>query len=261
MGTAMVQGKLWGSSPKDWAQVCESLMAPLHEGTLAALAPLGGLSVLDAGCGSGQALALAAKAGARVTGLDASAPLLDFARERVPDADLRVGDIEEMPFADAAFDVVTAFNSIQYASDPKNAVVELARVTKPEGRVAIGVWGEPAKCETEVVFARVRQIAPPPPGAPAPLAVSTPGVVEDLLDAAGLAVEGTREIECPFVYPDLATAWRGMGASGPFRKAIETAGEDAVREAFFDAHAPYRRPDGSYRQENVFRYVIARKSS
>jgi ubiquinone/menaquinone biosynthesis C-methylase UbiE len=150
MGSAAVQGQLWGTGPDDWAEVIEPLLRPVHLAALAALAPLSGLSLLDAGCGAGLALRLAAEQGARVSGLDASAALLDVARGRLPDADLRVGGIEELPYDDATFDVVTAYNSIQYASDPKTAVAELARVARPDGRVAIEVWGEAAHCETEV---------------------------------------------------------------------------------------------------------------
>jgi SAM-dependent methyltransferase len=205
------------------------------------------------------ALRLAAERGARASGLDASAALLDVARGRLADADLRVGDIEELPYDDATFDVVTAFNSIQYTSDPNSAVAELARVTRPGGRVAIEVWGDPARCETEGFFTRLKQLAPPPPGTAAPLAVSEPGVVEGLLTVAGLEPYATGEAVCPFIYRDLDAGWRGQSAAGPVQRVIQLAGEQMVREAFDELHAPYRQPDGSYRQENVFRYVIARK--
>jgi SAM-dependent methyltransferase len=259
MGSAQVQGELWGTDPRNWAAYAEPLMAPMHEAAIQALGPLDGRLFLDAGCGTGYALSLAAAAGARVSGLDAAAPMLDVARERVPDADLRVGDIEALPYDDATFDVTTAFNAIQYAADPKNAVVELVRVTRPGGRVVIGVWGAPDQCETEAVFAAVRAVAPPPPGTPAPLAVAAPGMVEQLLGTAGLTVNGRAEVDCPFTYPDVETAWRGHGAGGPFRRAAQIAGEDAVREAFFAAHAGSRQVDGGYRQDNVFRYVIGEK--
>jgi SAM-dependent methyltransferase len=259
MGSAAVQGALWGTAPQDWADVCEPLTKPLHATTMAALAPLSGLALLDVGCGTGLALQLAAAEGARVSGLDAAEPMLDVARGRLPDADLRVGDVQELPFDDGTFDAVTAFNAVQYAAGPQAGVAELARVTRPGGRVAIGVWGPPDRCETEVVFARIRALAPPPPGAAAPLAISATGVVEDLLSGAGLGVVDSGEVDCPFAYPDLETAWRGQAAAGPFRKAIEIAGEAAVREAFVDVHQAYRQSDGSYCQENVFRYVIAGK--
>ena len=257
MGSAAMQGRLWGTSPRDWAEVSEPLVRPLHEATVAALRPLDGRSLLDAGCGSGLALRIAAAAGARVSGLDASAALLEVARERVPDADLRVGDLADLPYADATFDVVTAFNAIQYADDPRGAAAELARVARPGGRVAIGVWGDPARCQTEAVFAAVRAVAPPPPGSARPLGVSTPGVVEGLLDDAGLTVTTVGEVDCPFTYPDLETGWRGQRTAGPLVRAVEVAGEAAVRTAFDAAHEPHRRPDGSYRQDNVFRFIIA----
>jgi SAM-dependent methyltransferase len=160
-------------------------MRPIYDATLDALEPLAGLALLDAGCGAGLALRLAADRGAAVSGLDASAPLLEVARDRTPQASLRTGDIQALPYDDAGFDVVTSFNAIQYAADPAAAVAQLARVCRPGGQVAVGVWGDPGRCQTEALFARLRSLAPPPPGTPAPLAVSDPGVVEGLLEKAG----------------------------------------------------------------------------
>jgi SAM-dependent methyltransferase len=257
MGSADVQARLWGAAPRDWAEVCEPLTRPLHEATLAALAPLSGLALLDVGCGTGLVVRLATEQGARATGVDVAEPMLAVARELVPGADLRVGDIEALPFDDATFDVVTAFNAVQYAADPRAGVAELARVVRPGGPVAIGVWGDPARCDTDVLFQRIRALAPPPQGAHAPLAISTPGVVEGLLADAGLAEVASGEVSCPFVYPDLATGWRGQASIGPLRRAIAIAGAEAVRAVFDDALEPHRQPDGSYRQDNVFRYVIA----
>jgi SAM-dependent methyltransferase len=237
----------------------EQAVRPLYLAALAALAPLQGLDLLDAGCGSGQALADAAAAGARVSGLDATPELLEVARRRVPSAQLQVGDIQELPYADRSFDVVTAFNAIQYAGDPAAAVDELARVCRPGGRVAIGVWGDPQRCETEGLFARLRSLAPPPPGTPAPLALSDPGVVEELLGKASLRVTGGSEVPIPITFAALDEAWLAHSSAGPLQKVIEVAGEDAVRRVMDAVLTADRKPDGAYRQDNVMRYVVAVK--
>ena len=124
---------------------------------------------------------------------------------------------------------------------------------------AIGVWGDPARCQTEALFARLRSLAPPPPGTPAPLAVSDSGVVESLLEKAGLTVTGGGEAAASFRYADHEQAWTAHASAGPLQKVIEIAGPDAVRQVMRDVLESDRKPDGELRQDNVFRYVVAAK--
>jgi ubiquinone/menaquinone biosynthesis C-methylase UbiE len=65
----------------------------------------------------------------------------------VPGAELRSGEIEQLPYANAAFDVVTGFNAFQYAADPIRALREARRVTAAGGAVVIVTWGQPEDCE------------------------------------------------------------------------------------------------------------------
>jgi SAM-dependent methyltransferase len=260
MGTATIQGELWGRHARTWSTELEPQMSPLFDATVAALGDLHAKALLDAGCGAGLALSKAAAAGATPYGLDASAALLAVAAERVPDADLRTGEIEELPYADGSFDVVTAFNSIQYAVDPAHAVAELARVCRLGGRVAIGIWGDPDRCETEGLFTRLRSLAPPPPGTPAPLGCSDPGVLESLLEKAGLTVVDGGEAVCRLEFRDMDHAFTTHASSGPLQKVIDIAGTDAVRRVIETVLDADRKPDGSLRQDNVFRYVVATKA-
>jgi hypothetical protein len=62
----------------------------------------------------------------------------------------------------------------------------------------------------------------------------------------------------PLIYPDLATAVRTQLSSGPARNAIQHSGLPAVRGALTRAFAGCRTPDATYRQENIFRYLVAR---
>lgn len=259
MGSAQVQGELWGRHPDVWSSTIEPQVRPLYAATLEALRPLDGAALLDVGCGAGLALSEAAVRGAQVSGVDASAPLLAVARRRTPSGDLRQGDIESLPFESGKFDAVTAFNSIQYAVDPAFAVAELARVCRDGGRVAIGIWGDPERCETEGLFQRLRSLAPPPPGTPAPLGCSDAGVVEELLTKAGLHVVGGAEVPVSFTFAGLDAAWTAHTSAGPLQKVIEVAGAQAVRDVLDAVLEADRKPDGALRQDNVMRYVVSRK--
>src|SRR5438874_3048660 len=99
MGSAAVQGRFWGRAAHDWAELQEPAGLPLWEAMLDAAAVGPGTRLLDAGCGAGGASVLAAGRGAQVNGLDAAQGLLAIARERVPDGDFQLGDLEALPYA------------------------------------------------------------------------------------------------------------------------------------------------------------------
>jgi ubiquinone/menaquinone biosynthesis C-methylase UbiE len=109
---------------------------------LRALEPLSGARLLDVGCGIGSLLRAAAERGAIPAGLDRAPALLEIARWALPDADLRIGDAESIPFDTNTFDVVTAITLPHPGRD--TALAELARVVRPHGRILIGHWGRSA---------------------------------------------------------------------------------------------------------------------
>src|SRR5262245_55718812 len=128
-GNAALQGSLWSERAADWAQH-EADNRALYDHALQAAHVAAGKRLLDIGCGGGFALSLAVARGAVVSGIDAATGLIAIARQRLPDADLRVGDMETLPYADEAFDVVTAFNAFHYAASPVRALREARRVTR-----------------------------------------------------------------------------------------------------------------------------------
>jgi SAM-dependent methyltransferase len=259
MGSAERQGALWGAAAQDWGELQEPTGEPIYEAAFDALGVGAGTRLLDVGCGAGSALQLAEKRGATVAGLDAAAALLEVARSRVAQADLRHGDVEELPFGEASFDAVTAFNSVQYATDPVAALREVRRVAVPAGGVAVATWGDPERCQARAVIAAMGSLLPPPPpGAGGPFALAAPGALEALVERAGLGAEKAVEVPTPFAYPDVETAVRANLASGPGRMAIERAGAVEAAAAIRAALGPFTAPDGSVRLDNVFRVVIAR---
>jgi SAM-dependent methyltransferase len=257
-GSAPVQGELWGARARDWAEVQEPAQKGLYPPVFDAAGVGEGTVLLDAGCGSGVAAAIALERGAKVSGIDAALPMVEIARERVPDADLRVGELEALPYDDDSFDVVTGFNAFQYAADPVHALQEARRVARPGGTVAILTWGRPEHCEaTAIIKALASLLPPPPPGARGPHALSAPGELEDLAQRAGLAPSRAAELSTRWEYPDRETALRGHLAAGPAAKAIKAAGEERVAAAISDAIAPFRTASGGYVLENSWRYLLA----
>jgi SAM-dependent methyltransferase len=255
--TATVEGRLWSARADDWAAIQEAQVAPAYDAALDALNVGPDTRLLDAGCGAGGFLRLAADRGADVTGLDASEGLLAHARRRVPGAPLVQGEIEDLPYEDASFDVVTGFNSFQYAARPAVALAEAKRVAVPEGRVLLLNWAPPELCEAAAYLAALGNLmAPPPPGTPGPFALSDTGPLRELFEATRLDVETVQDVKCVWSYPDEATAIAGLMCSGPVVGAAEHAGEQAVLAATVSFLEPFRTDDGGYVITNVFRYVI-----
>src|SRR4051812_27780665 len=115
-GSSTRWGPLWGARPDDWA-LSEDQQVPTYEDALRHVALEPGSLVLDIGCGAGAFLRLVADRGGKPFGLDASEELVELARRRVPDADVRVGDMESLPYADDTFDLVTGFSAFFFAND------------------------------------------------------------------------------------------------------------------------------------------------
>ena len=256
--TAEANGRLWGARARDWAEVQEGQFAAAYHAVLDRMGVGPGARHLDAGCGAGMAAALSAARGATVAGVDAAAPLLAIARERTPDGDFRHGDLEALPFADDAFDLVTGFNAFQFAGDAAAALREAGRVARPGGAVVIMTWADPAGMEAASLIAAMKPLLPPvPPGAPGPFALSDKTALHAFAEAGGLRPVGTFDVDTPWSYPDEATALRGFGASGLAVRAIEHVGAAAFTEAIRAAFAPFRQPDGGFRIGAACRCLVA----
>ncbi|HEY1800180.1 MAG TPA: class I SAM-dependent methyltransferase [Terriglobales bacterium] len=257
--TSVVNGRLWGSAAEDWAAFQEGVCRKVYVDAFDRVKLGPGTQYLDAGCGAGMAAQIARERGAQVSGLDASESLLGIARRRVPEGDFRQGELEMLPFEDNSFDLVTGFNSFQYAANPGAALAEAKRVARPGSSVVVMTWGKPEGMEAASLVAALRPLLPaPPPGAPGPFALSEEAALRGFATAAGLEPIEVVDVDCPWMYPDLATAMRGLGSSGVAARAAENSGKAKVDEAHKKALEPFRREDGSYRIGATFRYLMAR---
>jgi SAM-dependent methyltransferase len=133
------QSEAWGSAP--WEPTAARIAA-IHDHLVARLAPGRGERWLDVGTG---AVALrAARAGARVTGVDLSPVMVDtarrLAREQGSGFRFDVGDAESLPYEDASFDVVASALGVFLAPDHAAAGRELAPVCRAGGRLGVVAW-------------------------------------------------------------------------------------------------------------------------
>jgi SAM-dependent methyltransferase len=148
-----------------------------------------GMDVLDVACGTGNASIPAAKAGARVTGLDLSPELLEIARERSADAMVEIdfveGDAQELPFEDASFDRVVSTFGHMFAPDHRRTAAEMRRVLRPGGAIAVACWTPEGSIGR--MFRTTGKLLPPPPGGDSPLLWGTEEHVSELLGQGGPA--------------------------------------------------------------------------
>jgi SAM-dependent methyltransferase len=258
---AEIQRRLWGTDPQAWADLAEAHNRPLFEAVLDAAHVGQKTALLDVGCGSGLTLVLARSRGATTSGLDISPGLLNIARDRLPGADLKEGDMESLPFGDAAFDAVTGVNAFQFAGDPRRALREAARVARPGGRVVASLFAAPELSQGTAAHEAMNALIPPDRrNDHAPYALSAPGNLEAALSEAGLHPAQAGEVVCHWRYADMDQAVRALLCSAGGARAAQAAGEHAVREVLPRALAQFRDPrTGAVSLRNTFRWVVARR--
>jgi SAM-dependent methyltransferase len=260
MGSAQLQGPLWSRAACDWAELQEPVATPLWKVLLDAAAVGSRTRLLDAGCGAGGASVLAAERGAQVNGLDASEALLAIARERVADGDFRLGDLEDLPYADGTFDVILAVDVLPYVASPVGALRELRRVCRFDGRIAVAVWGTAEDCGHHAVLGSVGDLLPAPLTLES-FTLSVPGALDALLVGAGLKACTGGIVGCPAEYPDLEAAWLAQASFGPVQAALRLIGEQRLKAAVQSALGPFTNGSGRVGFQQRARYVLAMRDA
>ena len=184
--------------------------------------------VLDVATGSGNAALAAARRGTDVTGVDYVPTLLERARMRADAEALEVtftdGDAEALPFGEAAFDVTTSVFGAMFAPDHGRTASELARVTRPGGR--IGLVAHTPEGFIGHLFRTVARHVPPPAGVASPALWGTEAHLEDLFGSTASAMRSRRQ---PMVFRFASpTAWvdEWRELYGPVRMAFRAVGPD-----------------------------------
>src|SRR2546421_3637712 len=193
---------MWASVAGAWEQYADYVDArgaPVTERMLELTLPQAGERVLELACGPGSdGLAAAARVGpdGEVVMSDVVAEMTSIAAARADALGLdnvttKVLDLERTDEPDGSYDVVLCREGLMLVPDPARAAVEIRRVLRPGGRVALAVWGPRDRnpwlgIVFDVVSAQLG--APtPPPGVPQPFSLDDPDRLVRLPPDAGLS--------------------------------------------------------------------------
>ena len=248
----------WGRKAVDFATLsepgnCREYVAVHHR-----LGVDAGDRLLDVACGSGLAVELARLRGASVSGIDASARLVGVARDRNPESDIRVGDMNDLPWEAASFDVVTSFRGI-WGTTP-GAVAEIYRVLRPGGRAGITVWGHLKMSPGAWALAPFRLAAAEKVDNQAVMvSLGRPGAGEQLLASHGFGDVERLEVPFAWEFADAELYARALAATGPAYEAMQHVGEAEFHRAAVEQAQGHLRDGLPLRAEIKVVGYLARK--
>ena len=223
-----------------------------------------GTRMLDVACGAGQISIPAARAGARVTGVDIATNSIEQARVRAReeglDARFDEGDAEMLPYEDASFDLVTSLFGAMFAPRPERVAAELVRVCRPGGRIVMGNWTPEGFIGQ--LFKIIGHHVPPPPQMPSPLLWGDEATVRERL-SEGVADLSLTKRQYPFHYPfppaEVVEHFRTY--YGPMNRAfnaLDDAGQDALRRDLEQLWTEHNSAtDGTTRYDAEYLEVVA----
>ncbi|MDV3222978.1 class I SAM-dependent methyltransferase [Intrasporangium sp.] len=222
----------------DYPRVARQLIPGLGTELVEATRIRPGDRVLDVAAGPGNAAVPAALAGADVVASDLTPELIEAGRAAAEKAgarlEWRVADAEAMPFGDAEFDVVVSCVGVMFAPHHERAAAELARVTRPGGRLGLISW-TPEGFIGQMLAVMKPYAAPPPPGSLPPPLWGREEHVRELLGGAFEGLSAERRIvaetfEQPGEFREFFKA-----NYGPTIATYRFLGDDAERAAALDA--------------------------
>ena len=251
----------WGLG--NYERIAAQLL-PAAKAVIETADPVPGETLVDVGCGSGNAAVLAAEHGATVIGVDPSQRLLEVAsaaaEERDLDAEFVLGEAASMPISGAEVDVVVSVFGVIFAEDPAAAAAEISRVTKPTARVVFAAWvpGGPISDAVRLTRDTMAEILGQPPASP-PFGWHERESLAGLFEPHGFSVSVT-EHPIPFHAPSIDEFMRIEGENHPLaiaaRPVLEKAGQaKEIREGMRRIYEEANEDPDAFRITS--RYVIA----
>jgi len=197
-----------------------------------------GQRVLDVAAGNGNATLAAARRFADVTSTDYVGALLDRGRERAKAERLPVtfkeADAENLPFADASFDVVLSTFGVMFTPNQERAASELVRVCRPGGKIGLANWTPEGFIGR--LFKTIGKYVPPAPGVKSPALWGSKSHLDGLFGAKATVAAQSKDFVFRYKSPG---HWVEFFRAyyGPVHKAFEAIDPKARKALETDLHA------------------------
>jgi ubiquinone/menaquinone biosynthesis C-methylase UbiE len=262
-----VQRQGWDRAAADYEALWQPQLAPAQAALLDCAALQRGERVLDVACGTGLVSFAAARAvgdAGRVTGVDLSGRMVEAAQalaraQGLAHVDFARMDAECLALEDGQFDAALCALGLMYVPEPEQALREMARVLKPQGRVALAVWGERAHCGWASLFPIVdAEVASDV--CPLFFRLGQGDTLARLCADAGFAITVQRRLVTTLAHADADEACRAAFVGGPVALAwshFDAATRERVCARYLESIEPYRDGRG-YRIPAEFVIVGAR---
>jgi SAM-dependent methyltransferase len=151
-----------------------------------------------------------------------------------------LGNVEELPYDDARFDVVMSMFGVMFAARPDRVVAELARVTRPGGKVVLANWTRQGFIGR--MLALHAAVVPPPAEIPSPLLWADEAVLRERFDERTWELEFTRRtLTFRYPYTPAGTAELFRGAYGPTVRTFAALDENGRSSFAADLAAHWSR--------------------
>jgi ubiquinone/menaquinone biosynthesis C-methylase UbiE len=231
---------------------------PLSRALADAVGVREGMRVLDVGCGPGGLTSeLAGRVGAEsVAAIDPAEQFVAACRERHPGADVRQGVAEELPWEDDGFDAVLSCLVIAFMRDPDAGLREMARVTRPGGRVGVCMWDIAGGGMTmlRLFWSAMKAVKPETEGE-LPRAGTAEGEIAERMNDAGFRDVAGGALEVSVDYAGFEDFWEpfnyAVGPSGQAYAKLDEESRGTVREAIRS-----ELPDGPFTLDARSWYAI-----
>jgi len=253
------QSVMWGTGP--YQRVTETI-SDIHERVVDQLAPRPGVRLLDLACGTGAIAERAAAYGATVIGIDLAPALIETARERAAERgleiDYEVGDCEQLELPDASVDAVSSTCGVMFSPDHEASARELARVTRPGGRIALANWTPTGG------LARMFGVMAPFMPAPPPSSPFDWGDQERVRELLGHAFDLRLEEHVSTLrVPSGEAYWELFSSSyGPTKVLADSLGErrEELHEAWVEFFETQYRTNGEIEHTREYLLVVGERS-